>query len=71
MLVSHNFVGILHETILKFLLIAVAEVMLGKVIHHEKVLISNKFVIFLFLFCIGAVTHVFLEFRIQVKMELL
>ena len=65
---SDYFVSILHETILKFLivLIAVAEVMLGKVFHHEKVLISDKFVVFLFLFRISTVPHVFLEFRMLV-----
>jgi hypothetical protein len=36
------------------------------VVHHEKVLISDKFVIFLFLFCISTVAHVFLEFSMLV-----
>jgi len=68
MLMSDYFVSILHETILEFLivLIAVAKVMLGKVVHHEKVLISDKLVVFLFLFCISTVPHVFLEFSMLV-----
>jgi hypothetical protein len=64
-LVSHYFVRILHESILEFIIITIAKVMLREVV--QKVLISQEFVvIFLFFFCISTVAHIFLKFRMLV-----
>ena len=64
-LVSHYLVCVLHESVLEFIIITIAKVMLRQVV--QKVLISQEFVvIFLFFFCISTVTHVFFKLHMLV-----